>query len=578
MPDSERHFRIFGAVRAWQGDRELALGPVKQRTVLAVLLLAGGEPVLARTLRDCLWDEPPANAAGLVQTYVSRLRRAVGRSTLVLDAAGYRLDVGPEQVDLLRFRSLRARAEEAEEAGAGPRALLAAAFAEVRGRPCEDLGGMLRAHPLLVEVERELCEAAIDYADCEHAEGAGEVTRLLEWVVLIAPLDERVYSRLIRMYARGGHQAEALIAYERIRARLRSELGVGPGAELAAAYQATLAQRTLRFRPSVKGRVEPLVLVGRDAELSAVRPALARDRAITMVGPPGVGKTAIARALLHEEPGGGAFVALEAFAPEAGGMVTLEALAEAVLAVLSVPGVSGQPVTALVRELREHRLLLVLDGAEHVPLGCGRLVAELAHRCPEVSIVVTSRRPLGFPGENVREISALAVPPPGEVARAASFPAVALFLAFTGRSAADVDLPAVADVCRRLDGLPLALRLAASWPVSARPSGAVDLALAGLAGPISRSLELLTAEQRRLFARLVALPDELTLEEAERSAGGHGLDAGDIAMLLGDLVDHSLVQRAASPEHRFCISPPIRRVADLYFAVDDPWHGGSATV
>lgn len=581
MPE-ELRFRILGPVRGWLGDEELVLGPVKQRTVLAALLIAGGEPVPAYSLRGCLWVDPPANAAGLIQTYVSRLRAVVGRSTLLFDTGGYRLDIRPDQVDLLRFRSLRRQGGEAE---AGPAALLAAAFAEVRGRPCEDLREAMCSHPLLMDVERELCEAAIDYADCAQVDRAGEVARLLEWISLTAPLDERLFSRLIRTYALTGQQADALAAYERIRGRLRDELGVGPGKELSAAYHDTLAQSGPRHRPASAARARRPVLVRREADLSAIREDLVRHRAVTVVGPPGVGKTAVASALLADDAAGadgdyrelfvpadgegGIFVALADLPKERGdGRGSAEALAQAVLAVLEGPGVLQYPVAALIRELRERPLLLVMDAAEHLPLGCGSIVTKIAHRCPGTRVLVTSRRPLGYPGENVHEIRTLEVPPPDEVAHAASFPAMELFLAVAGRSTGEVDLSGAARLCRELDGLPLALGLAASWPVSARLSGAVDLALAGLTASVSRGLNLLTGEQQSLFTRLATLDGEFSLDEAERFAGELDLGAADGAMLLADLVDHSLVQRAPGPEHRFRILRPIRRVARMYLTKD----------
>ncbi|GAA4932624.1 hypothetical protein GCM10023334_040080 [Nonomuraea thailandensis] len=582
MPE-ELRFRILGPVRGWLGDEELVLGPVKQRTVLAALLIAGGEPVPAYSLRGCLWDAPPANAAGLIQTYVSRLRAVVGRSTLLFDTGGYRLDIRPDQVDLLRFRSLRRQGGEVE---ADPAAVLAAAFAEVKGRPCEDLREAMRSHPLLMDVERELREAAIEYADCAQVDRAGEVARLLEWISLTAPLDERLFSRLIRTYALIGQQADALAAYARIRGRLRDELGVGPGQELSAAYHDTLAQSSLRHRPTSAARARRPVLVRRETDLSAIRKDLVRHRAVTVVGPPGVGKTAVARALLADDAAGadgdcresfvsadgegGIFVALADLPRERGdGRGSAEALAQAVLAALEGPGVLQYPVAALIRQLRERPLLLVMDAAEHLPLGCGGIVAKIAHRCPGTRVLVTSRRPLGYPGENVHEIRTLEVPPPNEVVdHAASFPAMELFLAVAGRSTGEVDLSGAARLCRELDGLPLALRLAASWPVSARLSGAVDLALAGLTASVSRGLDLLTGEQQSLFTQLATLDGEFSLDEAERFAGELGLGAADGAMLLADLVDHSLVQRAHGSEHRFRILRPIRRVARMYLTKD----------
>ncbi|MEW1842382.1 BTAD domain-containing putative transcriptional regulator [Nonomuraea angiospora] len=598
MRDSELRFEVFGSVRAWRGDQELSIGPSKQRAGLALLLLSGGKLVPAKAFHGFLWDLPPANAAGLVQTYVSRLRKIIGRSALVSERAGYRLDVLPDQIDLFRFRALK---ERAGSVPSGAASLFAAAFAGVSGRPCADLGDHVRSHPLVAEVERELREAAMAYADCGLSGANAEVAHLLEWIATTAPLEERLFSRLIRAYAMSGRQADALITYERIRTSLRDELGIGPGAELRAAYQDLLTQQPhdprpvqppsdmfvtrpapLSRPPGNAPEAAPAPLVGREVDLSALADAATRHRVVTVVGPPGVGKTALACALLRRDAPmsheGSAFVDLAGVSRDGAGERGVRADMTSMIMAALRGGQGEQKSTAddrheegiatLLEELRDRRILLVLDGAEHVVRSCGQLVTRITHSCPETTTVITSRRPMGLPGEIVQELGPLAFPAPAEPADPVSHPAVELFLKAASRSSTDLDLREVADACRRLDGLPLALCLAASVPCAGGWSGRVDPVLTELAESVGRSFDLLTTEQRLLLALLSHIPSPFSLEDAERWARAHRLFPTDVAMLLGDLVEHSLVQWQPAPLHRYQILAPIRRTAVTCLSLD----------
>ncbi|MBO3745361.1 winged helix-turn-helix domain-containing protein [Streptosporangiaceae bacterium NEAU-GS5] len=504
-------FAVFGGVRAWRDGQEVELGPAKQRALLAALLLADGRPVPSRGLEAFVWTAPPLNATSLIQTYVSRLRKIVGRACLVLDPGGYRLRHDPARVDLHRFRTLRDRAE------------LGPAFAVVAGAPCADLGAATRAHPAIVAVERELVEAAIAYAVADHAD-LDDVTRVLEWVATMAPLDEALFARLIRVYAESGRGSDALLTYDRIRRRLRDELGVLPGPEL------TDAHRTALDAPSPQP-AETTPLVGRRRELQALAETVRDSRVTTLVGPPGVGKTAVALALAAR--------AEDAVVVRLGELAEDGDVAAALLA--SVGVAAADPVAAVPAALRDRRALLVLDGAERVVAACAALAGVIAYECPDVTVLVTSRRPLGLPGEEVRELAPL------DMSDAAG-----LFLRGARRSPTDRD---VAELCRRLDGLPLAILRAAAGPTGASLGALADRALDSMAEPVGRSLALLTPDQRTLLARLALIDGPFTLADVEWAAR----EIPEPVTVLGDLIEHSLVHRASDIEDGYRILGVIRK-------------------
>ncbi|WP_043678630.1 AfsR/SARP family transcriptional regulator [Streptomyces xylophagus] len=436
-------FAVLGPVRAWRGDAELALGPPKQRALLALLLTEAGHPVAVHEIVDALWgQDPPDSAVNVIQRHVGTLRRllepdlpAGGRSRwLVRGSGGYRLEVDPDSLDLLRFRALRQRAEQAVRDGEPPTAtgLLIEALALWRGPAASGIAAEVRSHPAFAALDDEHLAAVKEAAELALEAGPGLGARVLVTLRQAAaqhPLDEGLQARLILVLAATGHQAEALDVHRTVRTRLADELGVQPGPELQAALQRVLghthAQRgsarpvegaeetaeTGEERPGAVATIRPAQLpvdlpafTGRRSELAHVQELLPGSDVSTPTvvisaigGMAGVGKTTLAVHWAHSVadrfPDGQLYVNLRGFHPSG----SIMSAAEAIRSFLDAFGVPGQRIpagldaqAALYRSLlADRRVLIVLDNArdtEHVrPLLPG---------APGCLVVVTSRNQL----------------------------------------------------------------------------------------------------------------------------------------------------------------------------------------
>jgi DNA-binding SARP family transcriptional activator/tetratricopeptide (TPR) repeat protein len=438
---SEMRFRVLGPVRAWQGDTELDLGPPKQRALLALLLVHAGRPVPVREIVNTLWGgAPPDTAVNVVQRHIGALRRLFepdlppkGTSRwLVRGSGGYRLDVEPDTVDLLRFRSLRLLAVRLAEGGrAGEAAgLLLEALSLWHGQAVEGIAPEIRSHPAFASVDGEWVSAVKSVG--EHARAAEPVLAERALVVLRQaarqhPLDEILQARLMLVLAATGRQTEALDVYRSVRNTL-TDLGLDPDPELRAAQQHVLRQ--LRPAGGVAGERPPgtvaepgadadadatvpppaqlpadlAVFVGRRRELdrfgallSEYAKAPAASTVVTVGGMAGVGKTTLALHWAHQVaglfPDGQLYADLRGFHPS--GAVT--STNEVMLWFLDALGVPSRRIPASIEAqaalyrsvLAGRRVLVVLDNArdsEHVrPLLPG---------APGCLTVVTSRRQL----------------------------------------------------------------------------------------------------------------------------------------------------------------------------------------
>jgi DNA-binding SARP family transcriptional activator len=469
--------RLFGELEAVQGGVAVPVRGAKQRALLALLALHRGKPVSADRLIDHLWgDGEVANPANALQAQIGQLRRSLGSAAIVTSEAGYALGVGPGDVDVVRFEQLvgtgRRLVEEGEVALAST--ALGEALALRRGEPLAEF-----AYAGFADVERaqldELTLVAIEArAGADLVLGLhGELVGELEALCREHPLRERLWELLILALYRSGRQAEALRAYTEARDRLVDELGIEPGRALRELQARVLAQdpaltlpdaaqRPAATGPTLTGnlRAQLSSFIGRDAELEQLREAVRSHRLVTLIGPGGAGKTRLAveaAAVLRDEHQDGAWLVELAGVAEPDGVAPAAAVALGASA-SAVPGrpAAGSTLELIVRHLAGRSLVIVIDNCEHVIAQAAALADTLVGSVPTLRLITTSREPLGVPGEVLVEVLGLASPAAVELfvdrARAVR----------PGFTADDHARRVIEDICRRVDGQPLAIELAAA--------------------------------------------------------------------------------------------------------------------
>lgn len=590
-------FGILGTVEVRTAqDVPVRLGGRQLRALLALLLLDAGHVVGVDRLVDGLHGQhPPANATNALQSQVSRLRRVLAGlpgpagGLLRSHPGGYRLAVDPDTVDVHRFTRLAADGRRALSAGdhVGAADLLGRALATWRGPALVDLAGVpfLRDHADRLEQRR--LDVVEDHAEAVLAAGRQPAAPVdgLRGLVAAYPLRERARALLIRALHADGRSAEALTVYAEARRVLADELGTTPSQELTRAHLAVLRDGTPAAAPPAgpARRHLPAQLtsfVGRAGELDRLDRMLAAGRLVTVVGPGGVGKTRLVVEAGARHDGDVCFVDLAPL-PTGGTVghpvadrlgVRTAGLFPAGTATADghddgpASGAGPEEVeTRLVAALRARPTLLILDNCEHVVADTARLARRLLTDCPWLRVLATSREPLGIIGETLLPLRPLPVGAPG----ATGDDAAALRL-FADRAAAvrpdfavtDGNLDLVRRICATLDGLPLAIELAA---VRLRALALDEVALRlddrfrllsvgdrtaaprhhSLRATVEWSWEPLAEPERKLLRRLAVFPDGATLPAAEHVTGWPG-----VAEVLAGLVDQSLVDRvpAAGPE------------------------------
>ena len=526
------------------------------RTLLVLLALDANRAVSAERLIDGVWgDDPPAAAGNALQALVSRLRRA----GLSIDAAptGYRLVIDPDRVDVHRFARLAKDPATVGDALALWRGPLD--FPEVARATA------VRLEELRLAVQQERIAAELD------RDGGAELVAELEELAAAHPLHEPVAALLIRALLAAGRPGRALTVFERIRVELAETLGADPSAELA-----TLHLEALRGRePVARGNLPAEVssFVGRDADVRAVADLIRAHRLVTLIGPGGSGKTRLStqvgataagptteRAGPATERKDGVWrvelapVSDPAEVPQA--ILTALRLRSQVALGRPVRGAvsdSVDPLTRLADAIAGKEMLLILDNCEHL-IGTAAAVADVLLRAaPGLRLLATSREPLGIPGERLFPVEPLALPPTGaDAATAAGFPAVRLLLdRAAGFTLDDANADPVVHIVRALDGMPLAIELAAArlrtLPVHVLAGRLADrfrLLTGGsrtalprhqtLRAVVDWSWDLLSEPERALWRRFAVFHGGAVVTAVERVCGA------DIDQ-LGALVDKSLL-------------------------------------
>jgi predicted ATPase/DNA-binding SARP family transcriptional activator len=582
---------ILGPLEVRGDDDELVdVSGTRLRALLTRLALDAGRPVTVATLVDAVWGEqPPADEANALQTLVSRLRRALGGATTIgQSAAGYRLAITREDVDAFRFEQLAAEGASALRAGDadGAARQLSDALALWRGPALVDIGECAAAEANRLHDLR--LSALVDRVDADFALGrASSVVSEVEARASEHPLHERLAGQLVRALAAAGRQADALAAYDKVRTRLADELGVDPSTELQEIHVAVLrGELTDAARPDgapaprTNLKAQLTSFVGRDDEVARIGKLLEENRLVTLVGPGGAGKTRLASEAAATIVNGGP-PACGGGAPDGIWLVELAPVSDAADLPQTVLGSLGireahlldrrsqlsarDAVSRLLETLADKEVLLILDNCEHLVEASARLADHLLAQCAKLRILTTSREPLGIVGETLLVVPPLGQPTPGALAaEALEYPAVRLFVDRAASVAPDfmaddTTIATVIDIVRRLDGLPLAIELAAArlrtlplTEIAIRLSDRFRLLTGGsrtamprhrtLRAVVEWSWELLTPAERALAERLAVFPAGATTASATAVCADESVPVLDVADLLASLVDKSLLQ------------------------------------
>ncbi|MFI6071918.1 BTAD domain-containing putative transcriptional regulator [Actinoplanes sp. NPDC051343] len=538
--------RVLGDFRVSRDGEALPIPGARLRALLVRLALAGGRTVEPAVLIDAIWaEDPPAEAAHALQALVSRLRRALGSAGAVTQGVGgYRLDVDPAGVDALRFEQL-ARTDPAE------------ALALWDGVP----GTVAAVAPAVAtRLARIAVEAVVDLADAEVRLGRADAAAdRLTALLAEHPAQERAAGLLMDALAAQGRQAEALAVFE----DTRRALGVEVGAALRERHL-----RLLRTEPAAAPTNLPAPVtsfIGREDDLARIETLLATGRLVTVLGPGGAGKTRLAVEAARRHPHPAWLIDLSPVTEPA-------KVATAVLAGAGLRGGAvfqariapeGDELDLLEGRFRGQDTVLLIDNCEHLIDAVAHLTAALLARCPDLRVLATSREPLAIDGENLVPLGSLALP--GEDASVEEAGRTAAVRLFADRaSAVRADFAVDADtirIVRALDGLPLALELAAArlrtltrHELAAGLDDRLRLLTSGhrtayprhrtLRAVIAWSWDLLGEHERTVAGRIAVLPGGVTAASATAVCAGTPVPAADVPELLAALVDRSLLQLA----------------------------------
>jgi predicted ATPase/DNA-binding SARP family transcriptional activator len=549
-------YEVLGHMRVLDTNgAEVQLSAPKLRTLLALLLVNRGRPVSVDRIADTLWgDLPPRSAPNLVQGYIRDLRQRLGAREVTTVPGGYRLEAAPGSVDAERFEDLvRARRYEA-------------ALALWHGAALEEWAEQSWARANAARLE-ELRLSAVEARLAQEVDAGQARAVVAELAALVEehPLRERLRVLLVKALYAAGRQADALAAYAQARRHLADEVGLAPGPELRAVEAAVLTQDSSLVAAPTRSAAAPPApvtpLVGRDSDLATLRSALTMARLVTLSGPGGIGKTRLAVEIAAAPPppeGAVWFVELASVLANSG-------VATSLARALQLAESPGHEIDLICDYLSRRRGLLVLDTCEHVVEAVAGLATRVLSRCPELRILATTRQPLRAPGEQIVQLSGLDESAGAEV--------------FTSRAraanpAAELDTDRVRAIVGKLEGMPLALELAAARIVSLSLEQLVNGlsqpldALAGdaLAGdPRHRTMravirwshDLLDVRDREAFAALSVFAGSFDREAASAVVDDGGSDAVD--HLLGRSLLTRDVDLVGQARYRFL--DPVRQFA-----------------
>ena len=584
---------MLGSFEVRTDDGVLADVPgARLRGLLIALALEPGHAVPKATLVDWIWGErPPSDAANALQRLVSRLRKALPEGLVEGQTDGYRLTVEPDAVDAVRFERLVSQARQDEN----PRRvrLLREALALWRGAAMQGVGLQDSAafDAAVTRLEGLRLTAMEDRFDAEVSLGHGaELITELTDLVAAHPVRERLVAALMHALVATGRDTDALLVYQRTREALADTLGVDPSPELSALHVALLRGELGRREEcwqeegrKTNLRAELTSFVGRDADVAAVRELIAGHRLTTLIGPGGSGKTRLAaetaRTLLGDLPDGAWLVELASIGAD--GDVAHSALAALGLRDALLGGApNAEPMDRLIAAIRERETLLILDNCEHVIEAAAAFAHRVLGECRRLRILATSREPLGITGETLWQVGPLALPEgdasPGQIE---SSQAVQLLQDRAGAVRRDLatryqldgrTLSNMARVCRALDGMPLAIELAAARlrtmsleQLANRLDDRFRLLTGGsrtalphhrtLRAVVDWSWELLTDAERMVLRRLAVFSGGASLDAAEQVCGGDSVKRGEVLELLTALTEKSLLLLAegdSAPRYR----------------------------
>jgi predicted ATPase/DNA-binding SARP family transcriptional activator len=585
---SHWEFHLLGPLEVHYQRVSVPIRAAKQRALLALLLIEANRPVSADKLIDSLWGEsPPPSARNALQNHVLRLRRALllaaGDCLVSTHVGGYLMRVDPDAVDAHQFTALLGQAGATEDVR-DRSALLHRALGLWRGDPLSDVPNDILHRtfvPLMAEYRLRAVELRVD-ADLtlgQHADVLAELRAL----TAAYPLRERFWAQRMLALYRAGRRGEALECY-RVAARLfADELGIDPCAELRELHQAILTadpalagapQRAMQGtprRPPDMIPAEVASFVGREKLVTQARRLLQDVRLITLTGLGGVGKTRLARRL--------AATVSDIF-PDGVRLLDLTDVPETELADRMADAADGAP---------GHPRLLILDNCDHQVEYLRPRVIALLHMAPGLRVLATSRQRLSLPGEHVLPVPPLMLPASQDYESARASEAVRLLVDRATAADADFRLTeanyrAVTRLCQRLEGIPLAIELAA---VRLRTLSIDELLIhAGdrfrlltgtrvygcpaqhrsLRETLDASWRLCSVQERRLWARLSVFTSGFDLAGVENVCTGDGIEQAEVMDLLTALVDKSIVTVSRHDRSRYQLLDTIREYGQIRLA------------